>query len=139
MYLTSCAPSKISLTEKDKSNSPNIEIGSLAEKSKREEPARKKTATQVASSVNDKALADLAKKLQVSRLDVLSNSTVICTVNGDPITVGDYRHQFKTEQEQVQASLSANPQVSNKLIQMAQEQGVTLSLEEKKASVRLCK
>ena len=83
-------------------------------------------------SLNDKALSDLANKLRTSRIDSLSDSTTICTVNGEPITVGDYRRQFKTEQEQMQASLAMNPQLSNNLIRMAHEQGVMLNAEERK-------
>ncbi len=84
------------------------------------------------TSDNDKILADLAKKLGKSKLDKFSDSFVLCTVNNVPITVGDYRRQFKSEQQQVQASLTMNPEVTSNLIRTAQEQGVTLSLDEKK-------
>ena len=85
-----------------------------------------------ASRLEDNDLSSIATKLQSSRLDTLPASMIICTVNGDPITINDYRHQFKTEQEQMQASLAMNQQVANKLLQMAQEKGVSLSAEERK-------
>ncbi len=139
MSLTSCVPSKVSLENQTKDNSANIESAEVSENLQSRKTENKvnalsisKGTTQSENLLNDKGLSDLAKKLQSSRLDTLSNSTIICTINGDPITVGDYRHQFKIEQEQMQASLAMNPQVSNNLIHMAQEQGVSLSLEEKK-------
>ncbi len=153
--LISCTPSKMSLIEHEKNSSPSIEIGDLQTKdeakgsltkkanlvekpelkgseNKVDTAASSKAAHPVESSVIEKDLASLARTLQAARLDALADSMVICTVNGDPITMGDYRRQFKTEQEQVQASLAVNPELSKKLIQMAQEQGVALSLEERK-------
>ncbi len=81
---------------------------------------------------NDKIIAELTKKLSKSKLDKLSDSLVICTVNNVPLTIGDYRRQFKSEQQQLQASLTLNPEIANHLMQMAQEKGVSLSLDERK-------
>lgn len=131
--LSACAPSKSSLKEQLKENS--ITNKGLSDNTGNE------SKLSAGNAVNNKAgeepkiargdLSDLQKKLQSSKIDNLRNSAIICTVNGDPITVGDYRHQFKLEQEQMEASLATNPQMSSNLIQMAKEQHVSLSPEEK--------
>jgi hypothetical protein len=147
MCLTSCIPSKTALKEQEKNNSSSIEIGDLS--NKHESPASKtkvdineskpkldtvstaKELHPLEVSASDKDFADLTKRLQNSKLNGFAESLVLCTVDGDPITLGDYRRQFKNEQEQMEAALAANPQAGSNLVRMAQEQGVSLSLQEK--------
>jgi foldase protein PrsA len=150
MCLSSCSPEKISSETKEK-NSKVVQSSEVkrestkTQASKTEINADMKTTGIVSGAqsaqsnlssadmrLDEKSLADLAKKLQTTRIDVLANSVIICTVDGDPITVGDYRRQFKTEQEQMQAQLATNPQLANNLIQKAHEEGIALSLDEKK-------
>ncbi len=65
-------------------------------------------------------------------LDGMPDSTVICLVNGTPITVGAYKHEFKMRETQTQAYLSASPELEQNLLQDAASNNITLTDEEKK-------
>lgn len=76
-------------------------------------------------------LVDLSSKLLQYKLDKLPNNAIICSINNVPITFGDYRREFNKDQQQVQASLTYNPQLTYKLVDMAHRQGIRLSPEER--------
>ena len=115
----------------EQSRSTN-QTGRVADTTTGASPSSTKTNVEqaVKGSTNSKTISDLSKKLRTSKLDKLAESSIICSVNGVPITVGDYRHQFRTEQQQMQASLTMDPGMTNKLMQMAQARGLKLSLED---------
>lgn len=84
---------------------------------------------QVSSNEN---IDEVIRRLQGGKLEGVSDSLILCTVNGAPITMGDYRRQLRVQQEQVQASLSSNPQTRLELLRMAKERKIFLTIEEKK-------
>jgi parvulin-like peptidyl-prolyl isomerase len=83
------------------------------------------------STDNSKLIIDLSKELTERKLDKVPDSLIICSVNGVPLTFGDYRREFKMEQQEVQASLTYNAKLANQLLQAAHKKGITLSKEEK--------
>lgn len=85
---------------------------------------------------NSQLLSDLSHKLLKYKLDKLPSSAIICSVNGIPITMGDYRRQFKNEQQKIQASLTYNPQLKDNLLKMAHSEGVSLSTPEKQRLIK---
>jgi len=85
---------------------------------------------------NSKLIIDLSQELLEHKLDKVPNSLIICTVNGVPLTFGDYRREFKMEQQEVQASLTYNTKLANQLLQAAHKKGIALSKEEKATLLR---
>jgi parvulin-like peptidyl-prolyl isomerase len=65
------------------------------------------------------------------KLDTMPDKMTICTVNGTPITVSDYKHEFKMREAQTQALLSASPQLEKQLLDDAKKHNITLSSDEK--------
>ncbi|HEY9871388.1 MAG TPA: peptidylprolyl isomerase [Candidatus Obscuribacterales bacterium] len=64
-------------------------------------------------------------------LEELPNSMVICTISGAPITVGDYRRQFKLQQMQLQTAVSTNLLSRQRVLEEAKKRGVKLTDLEK--------
>ncbi len=83
------------------------------------------------AGTNSQLLSDLAQKLAEHKLDKLPNNLVICSINNVPITLADYRREFKEEQQEVQVSITTNPQLNYRLIAAAHKQGILLSKQEK--------
>ena len=79
---------------------------------------------------NTELLSNLSQKLLEHKLDKLPNNAIICIVNNVPLTIGDYRREFKVEQQEVQASLTYNADLANRLLQGAHKQGIVLSPKE---------
>lgn len=86
-----------------------------------------------ASAAADLPQIDAARK-QI-RLDKMPDSTIICTVVGYPITVGEYRRQFKARQKRFQDLVSLKPDVALEYMEEAKKRGVTLTEDEKKRLV----
>jgi len=61
----------------------------------------------------------------------MPDTVTICTVNGVPITIGDYRRQFQVQQEQIRAQLSINPELQKELVDDAARNKVDLTAAEK--------
>ncbi len=80
------------------------------------------------ASINDIENIKINHQKQAKLID----ATVILTVNGEPITIGQYRENFKLKQLQVQTQLLSNPLLINHLIDKAQKNNVTISSDEKK-------
>jgi len=85
---------------------------------------------------NAQLLSDLAQNLTQHRLDKLPGNLVICTVNNVPITVADYRREFKIEQQQIQASLASNAQLADNLLQVAHQQNIPLTKKERETLLK---
>ena len=85
----------------------------------------------VKNADNAQLLSELAHKLLEYKLDKLANNFIICSVNDIPISLGDYRREFKIEQQEVQASLTYNAQLANGLLQAAHKQGIALTPPER--------
>lgn len=64
-------------------------------------------------------------------LKELPNSMVICTISGAPITVGDYRRQFKLQQMQLQTAVSTNLLSRQRVLEEAKRRGIKLTDLEK--------
>ena len=93
-----------------------------------------------AAQVDDKATAkatqidDMPQVSAVSRLINLTktpDSKVICTVNGTPITIADFKHEFKLREEQTQAMLSMQPELEKQLLDDAKANKLSLTDVEK--------
>jgi len=85
---------------------------------------------------NSQLLSDLTQKLLAYKLDKPPSDAIICSVNNVPITFGDYRREFKIEQQEIQASLTYNAELANRLLQAAQKQGITLSPKERESLLK---
>ena len=69
-----------------------------------------------------------------NKLDLASmrDPLVILNVDKTPITVGDYRRQFRMQEEQIRMRLSVDSSSLQQLLAMAKQDNVTLTEEEKK-------
>jgi len=86
------------------------------------------------TSANDDAawIATLEKLRQTGSFDKLKDSFTICSINNHPLTMTDYRHQLKSQQQQIQATLAVNPEAKLRLLKLARERKISLTPSEKK-------
>lgn len=79
-------------------------------------------------------LDDIPQLKPVSSMNLLKmpGSTVICTVDGSPITVSTFKREFQQAIISLQSMLSLQPQRMGELLHQAKEVGLTLSDDEKK-------
>jgi len=77
-------------------------------------------------------IAAAQKKINLNRMQ---DTITICTVNGVPITIGDYRRQFHLQQEQIRSQLSVNSDLQQELIADAKRNKLDLTADEKKRLV----
>jgi parvulin-like peptidyl-prolyl isomerase len=89
-----------------------------------------------ASNGLDQVLAQLNKVQKNNLFDKLENTDTICSVNGIPLTVGDYRTSFREQQDKVRASLAVDAELKETLLAMARQRGITLSAEEKSTLIK---
>lgn len=89
----------------------------------------------------DKKAAEKPAENKGPKLDLakMSGDSVICKVEGSPITVADYRRGFKLEEIQLQAAVSSNPQMRNSLLESAKKNGLTLTEGEKTRLISLAR
>ena len=68
------------------------------------------------------------------KLDLASmrDPLVILSVDRTPITVGDYRRQFRMQEEQIRMRLSVDASSLQQLLALAKQENVTLTADEKK-------
>lgn len=74
-------------------------------------------------------IASAQKKIDLS---TMHDPSVICTVDKAPITIGDYRRQFKMQEEQVRMRLSVDNSTMEQLLAVAKENHVALTSDERK-------
>ncbi len=79
-------------------------------------------------------LDDLPQLKPVSSMNLLKmpGSTVICTVEGAPITVSTFKKEFQNAVISLQSMLSLQPERMGELLAQANQAGLTLTDEEKK-------
>lgn len=70
----------------------------------------------------------LAEKIRQERIP---DQTIICTVGGDSINVGDYKRMFRQRQTTVRQQLQINQNLKTPLLERAKREGVTLTQQEK--------
>lgn len=70
----------------------------------------------------------LAEKIRQERIP---DQTIICTVGGDSINVGDYKRMFRQRQTTVRQQLQMNQKLKEPLLERAKREGITLSQQEK--------
>ncbi len=68
-----------------------------------------------------------SKKVNLAKM---ADTLIICTVKGSPITVGQYRQEFKQRQQKTQAYLSVSQPLEESLLAEAKRRNITLSKEE---------
>jgi len=66
-----------------------------------------------------------------ARLDKLANNLTVCSVDSAPLTMNDYRRQFKAQQQQMQAALSVDPNAVLSLLAFAKKRGIVLDNSER--------
>ncbi len=66
-----------------------------------------------------------------AHLEKIADTATICTIDGNPITMGEYRRQFKAQQQQVEASIETKPETESLLLAQAKQRNLTLTAEEK--------
>lgn len=71
---------------------------------------------------------NLAEKIRQERIP---DQTIICTVGGDSINVGDYKRMFRQRQTIVRQQLQLNQAMKRPLLERAKREGVTLTQQEK--------
>lgn len=81
---------------------------------------------------NNDILSEIERIQKDAKLDKVKDSFTICSVNDTPLTMGEYRRQLKAQQQQMQSSLTVNPQVRVELLRMARERKISLTDSEKK-------
>jgi len=79
-------------------------------------------------------LDDLPQLKPVSSMNLLKmpGDTVICTVEGAPITVSTFKKEFQNAVISLQSMLSLQPERMSELLAQANQAGLTLTEEEKK-------
>ena len=80
----------------------------------------------------DKVTQEELSTIKTAALNKLKDTVVICTVNGDPITVGQFKKDYREAVSSLQALLSLQPEQVPQFLGQARALGVTLSEEEKK-------
>ncbi len=80
----------------------------------------------------DGLLPQVEAARKVIKLGKMPDTEVICVVAGTPITIGQYRKTLQMQEEQIQASLSANPTAVAQLVEQAKKDGYSLTADEKK-------
>ena len=73
------------------------------------------------------------------KLGTMPDSQVIVVVGDVPITIGDYRRQLKSREEEMQASLSADPNLKQALIEDAKKNNISLTADEKQRLLETAK
>jgi peptidyl-prolyl cis-trans isomerase C len=61
----------------------------------------------------------------------LDNDLTICSVNGAPIPMGEFRRQFRAQQQEMQASLSTDQKTALYLLRVANLRKITLDKKER--------
>ncbi len=87
------------------------------------------TATQNATTKDAIGLPHIK---QGTHLDKVPDSAIICNVGTVPITMKQFRQQFRAKQQSVEASLSMDPSAQTFLLNYAKTKNITLSPEESK-------
>jgi PPIC-type PPIASE domain len=64
-------------------------------------------------------------------LNNLPDDMVICQVSGSPIKIADYRRRMKIQQAQMQSQLTQNPGMQASLLQLAKQNKIELTSDEK--------
>lgn len=79
-------------------------------------------------------LSDLPqlKPLAGVNLIKLPDTMIICTVNGNPVTVSRFKREYQSAVISLQTMLSMQPEKMGQLLMQAKQVGVTLTPEEKK-------
>ena len=115
------------------SSASNVDKTNLHAASSEKSVGDKQNGQEIASStdVQKARLPQIDAAQKKVNLEVLPNALTICTVNGIPITVGDYRRQFKLQQLQFQAAVATSPQARERLLEEANKRGITLDTQEK--------
>ncbi len=72
-----------------------------------------------------------AQKKLPQAMSKMEDTVTICTINGVPITIGDYRRQFQLQQEQIKAQLAINQDLQKELIADAEKNKIELTPDEK--------
>ena len=73
------------------------------------------------------------------KLGAMPDSEVICVVANAPITIGEYRRQLKSREEEVQTNLSQNPNLRKQLLEDAKRNHITLTDDEKQRLLETAK
>ncbi|HEY9678516.1 MAG TPA: peptidylprolyl isomerase [Drouetiella sp.] len=82
--------------------------------------------------VADDVLPQIEAARKKIKLGKMPDSDVICTVGGTPITIGEYRRLLKSQEEQIQTALTADPAAQQTLVDQAKAEGISLTDDEKK-------
>ena len=93
-------------------------------------PADAKAAPKAGQAANDD-MPQISAASRLINLTSMPDSKVICTVNSTPITIADYKHEFKLREEQTQALLSMQPELESQLLDDAKVNKLTLTDVEK--------
>jgi parvulin-like peptidyl-prolyl isomerase len=88
---------------------------------------------------NDTITAGIPRIKQGTRLDTVPDTAIVCTVGTVPITMKQFRQQFRAQQQSVEASLSMDPSAQTYLLNYAKIKNITLTPEEKKKLVDTAK
>lgn len=76
-------------------------------------------------------LPQVADAMKVIKAKQLGDEVVICYVEGQPVTMGNYRRQLKTNLQKFQDTLAMDPGISKPYVEEARRRGLTLTQEEK--------
>lgn len=101
-------------------------------------PTTTSTASQTLGA-DDHAIAGLPHIKQGTHLDKVPDSAIICSVGNVPITMKQFRQQFRAKQQSAEAALSLDPQAQTYLLNYARSKNITLTAEEKKKLVDTAK
>jgi len=86
---------------------------------------------------------DVIPKIEAARrkikLGAMPDSEVICIVAELPITIGEYRRQLKSREEEIQARLSQDASLKQTLMEDAKRNNVTLTDDERKRLLETAK
>ncbi len=72
-------------------------------------------------------LPQLAEAQEKIDLQKMPDTLTICMVGTAPITIGDYRREFKMQEEQARAQFGSNPAMLQQLLESARKDGLALT------------
>ncbi len=97
-----------------------------------------KTTDTALSEANQAAvdkLNSIPSILELVKKNSIPTSTIICTVGGDTVNVEKYKSELRKKQEQIQAVLQSNPDQRKPLLELAKQQNIALTPEERKGMI----
>jgi peptidyl-prolyl cis-trans isomerase C len=134
--LTACTKTEPDTATTGDTTVKTEEKGPETSKETGKEPAKTSAASEQKPVMD---LPQVADAMKVIRSKPLGDEVVICYVEGQPITMGTYRRQLKTNLQKFQDTMAMDPGVIRPYLAEARRRGMTLNQDERAKLVEAAK